>query len=434
MSRKSAKPLPVIYERINPMDAHSSLSHTVSSGAALLLSLTCLTACGQEAQTASPLTGSSEPASAVSDKPEAQPDAEQSGSAPEPDSPDSTPESAVSTQALPELVHCTAKEIIEKMGGQYELFTDEAVGYFYFTNEQVFPKTRFYFCDTAFENIGYDESELAAAEPEIRNMLLTSGIQIDKINTYAGGYAIDGYEAGRHYSDYEDKLGSKSFSFGNLGEYFCGAPASSACSFSVPECSAKVTLHFELTGDYEAKEKQIFASGCFSSDLMHSENPALSVLTVERTDGYPKAVFTEASASSELPDAETEGAVHTYIAANVLDGDPNTCWCEGISGLGYGESITLKADQPQTVTSITVLGGLRTDEGRFQRNARPTKLLAKFDDGSVYTVLVSDRFDDNGYSVFLCSGKQTASIEFSLCDITAGTSYEDTCISEIRFE
>ncbi|MBR6107360.1 MAG: hypothetical protein IKQ39_05055 [Oscillospiraceae bacterium] len=423
-----------------------------SAGAALLLPLSVLTACGTGSdsftsglhgpgsstaqttaasvltqQTSVPVQEETLPQSSTSALPEA-------GTVTGIGTVTTVPAPApVHQETLPELVHCSAKEIIGKMGGRYQLFQDEASGYFYFTNDSVYPNTRFYVCDTAYEDVAYSDS-FGGKEQEIRRMLTESGILIDKINTYAGGIAIDGYEAGKYYSDYAAALRGKDFSFGNYGEYFCGAPASSAYSYTVSACKAEITLHFELTGDYMQKEKLVMSSGRYGSDIMEKDNPQLGLITVERADGYPKAHFTAATASSVLAPYVGADGTHTYEAANVLDGKLNTCWSEGVDGLGYGETITLHAAEPQVISSITVYGGLRTDERKFLRNAKPTRLRARFDDGSVYTVWVSDDFSSECYPVFLCSGKKTSSIELSLYEITAGTACEDTCISEIRFE
>ena len=160
----------------------------------------------------------------------------------------------------------------------------------------------------------------------------------------------------------------------------------------------------------------------------------MKLITVLRNDGYPKAEFTAATASSVLPSGVNGDSAHSYGAENVLDGDLTTCWAEGVDGLGYGESVTLTAAEPQTVSSICIYGGLQTDAEHFRSNGRPTELLAEFDDGSVYRVWVSDNFEYGGVPVFLCSGKKTASIKLTLQAVTPGDRYADTCISEIKFE
>ncbi len=423
----------------------SRISRFCSAGAALLLSLSVLTACGSGSGSFTGALHKSGPESSAADSsadhgtqqstaPVQEETRPQPGS--DPVSTDSSTVPApepVQQKTLPALVHCSAKEIIDSMGGQYQLFQDEAAGYFYFTNDSVYPNTRFYVCDTSFSDLtgtsGFD-----GREQEIRRMLTDSGILIDKINTYPGGIAVGGYEPGKYYSDYTEQLRGGIFRFGNYGEYFCGAPASSAYSYADTSCKAEITLHFELEGDYQEKEKRVMESGCYGSDIMEKDNPQLGLITVERADGYPQAQFTSAAASSELAPYVGAEETHTYKAENVLDGKMNTCWAEGVDGLGYGETITLYADTPQTVSSITVYAGLRTDQARFTRNACPTRLRARFDDGSVYDVWATDDYNAVCYSYFLCSGKQTKSIELTLYDITPGTTYEDTCITEITFE
>ncbi|MBQ8922160.1 MAG: discoidin domain-containing protein [Oscillospiraceae bacterium] len=413
------------------------------AGAAMLLSLSGITGCaapgrsapeqGDLTEVTAPDTTATDPQQTTLTTPTAPRQTDttaatgESGESGEPGEPPHT-------YTLPELVHSSAAEIIRLMGGEYEMMADEIPGYFYLCNEQVFPHTRFYFIDTSFDYIPQGDSSLSGYEPQLREMLMHSGIEIDKINTYAGGMEIDGYTAGRRYADYAEQIGADSFSFGDLGEYFCGAPASSAFSYTDAENHAQITLHFTLTGDYMTKEDFVMAQGAFPEYIMGQDNPELEVITVKRDDGYPKPEFTVATASSVLAPEVNGDSVYTYAAENVLDGDLSTCWAEGAEGLGYGETLTLTAAEPQTVSSIRVYGGLQTDAAHFRSNGRPTELRAEFDDGSVYRVWVSDNLDYGSLPVFLCSGKKTSTIKLTLQAITAGENYQDTCISEIEFD
>ena len=419
------------------------LHRAACPAAALLLLTACMTGCGQpdDSGTQSPDSAAGA-AGNTSSQAEPQKPADKTESAE--DSGSVSEESSAGTEAsqaeepehyeLPALVHATEAEVIGLMGGDYELFPDEMPGAFYFCNEKVFPRTRFYVWDSSFEHVTGSGRNLEEYEPEIRSALKNSGIEIDKINTYAGGMEIDGIVPGKPFREYADIIDSDSYSFGNYGEYLSGAPASSACKYDLPDYQAQITLHFTLTGDYEEKENDVMESGSFPASVMERDNPELELITVTRADGYPKAVFTEASASSVLEPQETDAGMCTYDASNVLDGDLSTCWAEGAGGLGCGESITLKAAEPQTVSSITIFGGLQTDEKHFLENAHPTELLAEFDDGSVYRVWIPEKFTDSGISYFLCSGKKTASVKITLRDVKPGTQNENTCISEIRFE
>ena len=410
--------------------------------AAWLLLLSCITGCAankapapeQEQGGMSTLAEESSEAEARRSPAPQQTDSAKEIQNSETDSAAGTPDTPAETCSLPELVHSSAADIIRMMGGDYELMPDELPGCFYICNELIFPQTRFYVVDNSFEHIPTGNGSLAGYEQEIRDMLMNSGIEIDKINTYTGGMEIDGYTAGKNYLEYEEKINAESFVFGNLGEYFNGAPASSAYSYTDAEHNAKITLHFELTGDYQKKEEFISSQGAFPAYIMAQDNPKLHLITVSRDDGYPKAEFTAATASSVLAPEANGDLIRTYGPENVLDGDLSTCWAEGVEGLGYGESLTLVAAEPQTVSTIRVYGGLQSDAARFRNNACPTELLAEFDDGSVYRVWVSDVIDYGGVPVFLCSGKKTSSIKLTLQAITAGEQYQDTCISEISFE
>lgn len=401
----------------------------------MLFLCSCITGCAAKKETATKQGGLSSLVEEVHQSPAPQQtESTKQKQNSETDATAAAPDAAVKAYSLPELVHSSAADIIRMMGGDYELMPDDLQGCFYICNETVFPQTRFYVIDNSFEHIPAGNGSLAGYEQEIRSMLMNSGIEIDKINTYAGGMEIDGYSAGKRYLDYAEQMNAESFVFGNLGEYLNGAPASSSYSYTDAAHNAKITLHFELTGDYQAKEDFITSQGAFPAYIMAQENPKLELITVSRDDSYPKAEFTVATASSVLAPQVAEDSIRTYAPENVLDGDLSTCWAEGAEGLGYGESLTLVAAEPQTVSTIRVFGGLQSDAAHFRSNGRPTELLAEFDDGSVYRVWVSDELEYGGAPVFLCSGKKTASVKLTLQAITAGEQYQDTCISEISFE
>lgn len=403
----------------------------LSAGAVLLLSFSFLTGCTRESSAGERLPDSSQAAF----------DASAGTAVTEPSAAERTlpaETTAVPVQPkqsdvpLSELVHCTAAEITEKMHGEYTLSPDDMIGCYYISNDAVFPQTRFYFVDNSFRFS--DKAEFQAHEQEIRSMIASSGIEIDKINTYAGGFLVSDYAAGTPFADYADRLSSNTFSFGNHGEYFSGSPSSSAYSFSDAAQNARITLHFALNGDIQKKETMVLDQGGFPASLMAEENPELEVITIERTDGYPKAEFTAVIASSvRMPDVGADGAV-TYEAAKAIDGSNATCWAVGTGGTGCGESIVLQAAEPQTISSICIHGGLCTDEQHFLKNGRPTKLTARFDDGSEYTIWISDKYENQGMSYYLCRGKKTQTLTLTVTEAAAGTENEYACISEIRFE
>ena len=137
--------------------------------------------------------------------------------------------------------------------------------------------------------------------------------------------------------------------------------------------------------------------------------------------------ITTATASSTLG---TDG-VNTYDPENVLDGNPSTCWAEGVNSVGVGESITLSGDGEQLFSGFRIRNGYQKSEAIYNNNARATELEVQVDGKKVMTVTPTsnnfNRIDE--YSL----PKPTAgtSITFVIKKAAVGDRYEDTSISEI---
>lgn len=137
--------------------------------------------------------------------------------------------------------------------------------------------------------------------------------------------------------------------------------------------------------------------------------------------------ITTATASSTLG---TDG-INTYEPENVLDGNPSTCWAEGVNSVGVGESITLSGDGEQLFSGFRIRNGYQKSEAIYNNNARATELEVQVDGKKVMTVTPTsnnfNRIDE--YSL----PKPTAgtSITFVIKKAAVGDRYEDTSISEI---
>lgn len=166
--------------------------------------------------------------------------------------------------------------------------------------------------------------------------------------------------------------------------------------------------------------------------------------------------FIRAEASSVLQSS----SYGDYKAENVLDRNPSTAWVEGVDGLGVGESITISADEPQKIHGISILEGYAKNQDIFSKNAYPYKFRLEFSDGSVieaepeeyaaqswssetpiasrqykdYTGRGGSSLDELEYNMdFISFGKviETTYIKITILEVQPGTTYEDTCISEV---
>ena len=139
--------------------------------------------------------------------------------------------------------------------------------------------------------------------------------------------------------------------------------------------------------------------------------------------------MTKASASSILP----TGGVNTkdYSASNVLDGDTDTVWCEGDSGDGTGETITLSSDSPQTVSGFRIWSGYHESLYLYDINARPHKIRVTANGEEVVVKELNDAKLAH-QEVKFPEPVITDSITIEILSVYDGSKYNDCCISEIR--
>lgn len=136
--------------------------------------------------------------------------------------------------------------------------------------------------------------------------------------------------------------------------------------------------------------------------------------------------ITKAEATSTLPTDQYD----SYGTDHLIDGDVTTCWAEGVSGLGVGESVTLSGDGTQTFSSFSIANGFQKSESIYYKNPRATRLGVYVDGSKVMDVDLADSFGTT-QSFTLPEPVDGTSITFKIEAATPGSKYEDTSISEI---
>ncbi len=216
---------------------------------------------------------------------------------------------------------------------------------------------------------------------------------------------------------------------------------------------------YEL-GNYSVKENGDFyllEGACFYGDnsgdmsfvgyakylFRKNEDSSLGVTLVYSEFDYETDVnlALSAEASSTLKPQEEK----TYRASNLIDGNLNTCWVEGASGTGIGETITLYLGKKQTVYGLTILNGYLESKYLYGINGKVTQVSVSATDGTrIKADLMVPEFEEvkesfNTYE--MCDLENwinfdepvyTDTITVTIEGAEAGSKYEDTCISEIK--
>ncbi len=181
--------------------------------------------------------------------------------------------------------------------------------------------------------------------------------------------------------------------------------------------------------------------------------------------------------TSELEKPADFNEIGRYSAVKLFDGNPATCWAEGVKGAGIGEKIYF--DIPAGTSALDITNGLAKNEAIFKKNNRLKKIgltlygavttdedAGQFAD--MYRCLPYDKtlsvnledsfkaqqiklpfdrkalddFKKNVLSKFeqLDYAKQNKSkryfkfiLSLEILDVYKGSKWDDTCISEISF-
>lgn len=138
---------------------------------------------------------------------------------------------------------------------------------------------------------------------------------------------------------------------------------------------------------------------------------------------YKKSVSVKKISASSALSAQGE---NTYDAANLVDGNPNTAWSEGVEGDGIGESIMIDFGSVQRLNGIELLNGLVKSEKLYKQNNKIKKMKLEFSDGQ--SLILDSYFLKNYFDKPI----QSSSMKITILEVERGTKYRDTCISELR--
>lgn len=137
------------------------------------------------------------------------------------------------------------------------------------------------------------------------------------------------------------------------------------------------------------------------------------------------------SASSVLQEAG-----YDYNVGALLDMDAQTCWAEGVSGTGEGQSITFSSEEAKVVSGLAILPGFLKSSDIFYKNGMPVEIEITSAD-KVWTRSFYD-FQPNFLSpmdsmVFIDFGED---VKIKECTVTltrckSGNKYDDICITEM---
>jgi len=140
----------------------------------------------------------------------------------------------------------------------------------------------------------------------------------------------------------------------------------------------------------------------------------------------PEKVAANIKATSELKPNVAYGAI------NLIDGQKENAWAEGVTTSGIGEEINFKLERKIGITDLLFWNGYHRSSQHFTSNARAKKVLIK-DINSGYSEEheLVDKMQTQKIS--LKSPLFTDELSIKILEVHEGTKYKDLVISEIQF-
>lgn len=140
------------------------------------------------------------------------------------------------------------------------------------------------------------------------------------------------------------------------------------------------------------------------------------------------ATIKPAGVTASSSEANTADA--NYDAANVADGKQSTVWVEGEEGSGLGSWVQLDLGAPRTVSALKVWSGNWYTWDFWNRHNRPKEVEAEFSDGTKQSFTLKDAFAPE--VLRLSKPVTTSSVKLKIKSVYNGTTFNDTCLSEVQ--
>lgn len=128
--------------------------------------------------------------------------------------------------------------------------------------------------------------------------------------------------------------------------------------------------------------------------------------------------------------ADQEGS-YVHSARLAVDGNTDSCWSEGVKGLGIGENIEIHFNGNYKVSGMNIWIGHQKSQALFYQNARPIALRVAGNDGSSVVYNLQDAFGMQ--RVEFTKPIVVNKVKLIVERVAPGNKYEDTCIAEVNF-
>ena len=164
---------------------------------------------------------------------------------------------------------------------------------------------------------------------------------------------------------------------------------------------------------------------------------------------FPDFVNSKKLKPKQIRSIKASSTQKAYPIENLIDGNINTAWVEGKTDSGINEFIEIELANNPKLAAIIIVNGYTKSEKTYYTNNRIKKLKVEIEfvenehrnsfseeieledipyqliDIKSFTPMASILFDSGDW------GTKTKRIKLTILDVYKGTTYDDTCISEL---
>lgn len=131
-----------------------------------------------------------------------------------------------------------------------------------------------------------------------------------------------------------------------------------------------------------------------------------------------------------ITDVQSSSSLQGYDLDNAFDSNEDTMWVEGVRGNGIGEYISISLDEAHELNGITIRNGNWKSRDDYEKNNRVKMIQITFSDGSQRQFELEDNFYEPCQVNFI-NPARTNSLKIEIMDVYEGTTYQNTCITDI---
>lgn len=122
-------------------------------------------------------------------------------------------------------------------------------------------------------------------------------------------------------------------------------------------------------------------------------------------------------------------AGNKYGPQNLFDWDSKTAWCEGVSGVGGGQKLSLYITDGGSFRRFFVMNGYGKSKASFHDNARPKTIEVSTDTGLQFRRTLPD--DREEHMIYLPDVGEYNELHIEIIDVYPGRFYKDACLNEL---